>query len=56
MPFCKQDEVYLKMGVSFDESVYLDYLSAHWDNDLSKDILGTAAHQCEKYNNWPMAD
>ncbi|CAI6065076.1 unnamed protein product [Clonostachys chloroleuca] len=53
LPFCKQDEVFLKAGVARDEQVHLDYKASWWDGDQSKGPTGTAKYQCE-LGNWPM--
>ncbi|KAH6895590.1 hypothetical protein B0T10DRAFT_455839 [Thelonectria olida] len=53
LPFCKQDPIYLKLGVSSDDQVHLDYREAWIDYDEAKGILGTAQYQCEQ-GNWPM--
>jgi hypothetical protein len=52
LAFCKQNPKYLKEGVADDPKVFADYRLAHRDNDMSKEILGSAQVQCEK-GNWP---
>ncbi|RDL39662.1 uncharacterized protein BP5553_04002 [Venustampulla echinocandica] len=52
LPFCKQDPIFLKQGVAQDASVYNEFLEAHFDNDPSKDILGTALAMCDQ-GKWP---
>ncbi|KFH48382.1 hypothetical protein ACRE_006510 [Hapsidospora chrysogenum ATCC 11550] len=52
LPFCKQDPIYLKAGVSFDEEVNAHWVEAHFDMDLDKEVLGTAQYMCEQ-GEWP---
>ncbi|KAF5003980.1 hypothetical protein FDECE_9520 [Fusarium decemcellulare] len=52
--FCKQDELYLKMGVSEDEKVHQDYAFSWWDGDASKGPTSTAQAMCER-GEWPPA-
>ncbi|RMJ08299.1 hypothetical protein CDV36_012074 [Fusarium kuroshium] len=52
LAFCKQDELYLKLGVSEDEKVHQDYALSWWDGDASRGPTGTAQVMCEK-GIWP---
>ena len=55
LPFCKQDPIYLKAGVSFDEEVNAHWVEAHIDLDLNKEVSGTAQYMCEQ-GEWPPVD
>ncbi|KAM5355278.1 hypothetical protein ACJ41O_001924 [Fusarium nematophilum] len=52
LAFCKQDEIYLKLGVSTEEEVHQDYALSWWDGDQSKGPVTTAQVMCEK-GIWP---
>jgi hypothetical protein len=52
--FCKQDPIYLKRGVARDPSVNANFVYAHFDEDPSKAILGTALAECQE-DQWPPA-
>ncbi|KAF5004226.1 hypothetical protein FDECE_9255 [Fusarium decemcellulare] len=53
LPFCKQDKIYLKEGVSYDKCPYLMYHLAWADmDDESKGLVDGFQQACEE-NNWP---
>ncbi|KAF4984739.1 hypothetical protein FZEAL_100 [Fusarium zealandicum] len=54
LAFCKQDEIYLKLGVSSDEKVHQDYAFSWLDDDASKGPGVTAQAMCER-GEWPPA-
>ncbi|KAJ4146426.1 hypothetical protein NW754_001891 [Fusarium falciforme] len=52
LAFCKQDELYQKLGVSEDEKVHQGYALSWWDGDASRGPTGTAQVMCEN-GIWP---
>ncbi|KAL6407947.1 Cerebellar degeneration-related antigen-like protein [Ilyonectria robusta] len=49
-PFCKQDPIYLKDGVSFDPQLRKEYLSAFKNGDMSKELLREAWEACQEWS------
>ena len=50
--FCKQNPIYLRAGVSRNQTVNQNWIDAHFNSDLNQPVLGTAKAACEQ-NNWP---
>jgi len=55
LPFCKQDPIYLQLGVSADPQVFQDFRDAWLNDDLSQGVSATAKYQCS-IGNWPYKD